>query len=83
MCCFLFSTNANITIPRPRNTQRSPKNTTGNDPAPDRLVVQNDKDLNLLYLSVTIALLIVLTGFRVRGRGLSQEEKEISVQVSF
>lgn len=76
---------ASITIRRQRNTQRSPKSTTGNDPAPDRLVVQtqNDDDTFVLYPRVIGAFLTVSTGLGVRGRRLSQKEKEISVQVSF
>lgn len=40
--------NANITIPRQRNTQRSPRNTTGNAPALDRFVVLREEDVNVL-----------------------------------
>lgn len=48
LCCFLFSMNANITIPRQRNTPRSPRNTTGNDPALDRSVVPREEEVTSL-----------------------------------
>lgn len=50
MLLILFSMNASITIPRQRNTQRSPKSTTGNAPAPDRLVVQTQNDVDAILL---------------------------------
>lgn len=55
LCCIswfnfiIFSSmNASITIPRQRSTQRSPRNTTESDPAPDRSVALNEEDVVLL-----------------------------------
>lgn len=63
----------------------------GNELQANNLAVNNLQEYRCLYLNTPILCLVnlwvtpsyVLTGLRVWGRGIPQEEKEVTVQISF